>query len=741
MHEEIFYNIPNLDLTPISERPDDKPWTVSYGKLIVVNAPPYRKVYINFNLISEYKIGDEENERIAIVYAHINGAGKQKELANIWGLHYNTVNNYIAAYIREGLKGLSDQHYQPTTVRTSNKKKPAVVHETIERFSLFSEKETINETEETKETPVKSHETADHNSYFTVEDNINKTEKIQKTEESFDKTNVKECSQSNMETQRVPLETMYGGKMLYYPLVNEMYEGILKKAESVEDKESKKTFGLKQIIITLLFFVLCGITNLEKSKSLRRKEFGVLIGENTAPCCKTLRTGLNMLTVEGFPEYIMGELPRQYVKQGYVKLGIFYVDGHFIPYYGKKELHKGYCTQRRIAMTGHYQNWVNDVKGRPVFFYVNNSFVKFTDAIRNSIADAKKLMAEAGISERLIVVFDRGAFDGKFFTELDSMKIGFITWLKGKHPVMNETDLNIKLSYKNRKGEDVEYMACKDKISIKNYRNSVEAITVYDRKTKKQSTFINNLEYVGITDKSDSYKIELLDGRWAQENFFKEAKVKADIDHQTGYQFEEGDDGEDMEYEVANPEYVTLHEELQSLGRKLEISEKAMTGMMAQYQKQKHKKALEDYLSQKGNSRIIDNNREIKKNIEAKQPIISTIPARVPYNTIQENRKDILKTVRSAILLSIRASGYNIMKRFEDLAAECFKDHRELGKFVLSLLDTSAEIKTAGNSVFVKLRPLETPVYQRAAEKLIEKINEKHPVTMDGTNRRIEFGF
>lgn len=81
------------------------------------------------------------------------------------------------------------------------------------------------------------------------------------------------------------------------------------------------------------------------------------------------------------------------------------------------------------------------------------------------------------------------------------------------------------------------------------------------------------------------------------------------------------------------------------------------------------------------------------------------------------------------------------MKRLEDLAAECFKDHRELGKFVLSLLDTSAEIKTAGNFVFVKLRPLETPVYQRAAEKLIEKMNEKHPVTMDGTNRRIEFIF
>ncbi len=39
----------------------------------------------------------------------------------------------------------------------------------------------------------------------------------------------------------------------------------------------------------------------------------------------------------------------------------------------------------------------------------------------------------------------------------------------------------------------------------------------------------------------------------------------------------------------------------------------------------------------------------------------------------------------------------------------------------------------------VTLKPLETPVYQRAAKKVIDKINQMRPVTIDGTNRRIEF--
>lgn len=53
MPDDIF----NIDtqpvIIPVSERPEDKEWTVSYGKLMVINAPPKRKVFLNYNMISE----------------------------------------------------------------------------------------------------------------------------------------------------------------------------------------------------------------------------------------------------------------------------------------------------------------------------------------------------------------------------------------------------------------------------------------------------------------------------------------------------------------------------------------------------------------------------------------------------------------------------------------------------------------------------------------------------------------
>jgi len=726
MPDDIFNNDNQPVIIPISERPQDKAWTVSYGKLIVINAPPKRKVFLNYNMVSEYEIGDVENERLSIVYAYINGVAKQKELAKLWGLHYNTVNNYIAAYKKCGFSGLTNEYYDPAAVREKKQKADnSSVKEEMEYYTFPTEQdESVSET-------VDITDLSNEAGIVDTQDDTNNDEADQA-----------ECIpvKGGKDTKTGEISyTKYAGRMLYYPLINEMYHSIFKKAEKIKPAEGKKRFGLKQIIVTLLFYVLCGIASPEESKLIRRKEFGVLIGEPSAPCCKTLRNGLNMLTLESFPKYIMGELPRQYVKLGYVKLGVFYIDGHFIPYYGKQNVHKGYSTQRRIAMKGHYQNWVNDVKGRPIFFYVNNSFVKFTDAIKESLKDAKKLMEEAGISERLILVFDRGAFDGKFFKELDGMGIGFITWLKGKQTILGIDDFDLMLSYKSKKGQDVSYKAKKGHITINKYRSSVEAITIFDEATQKQSTFINNLEHVGIKNRSDSDKIELLDGRWAQENFFKEAKVKANIDHQMGYQFETDGEGEDLVYLVDNPEYIEASDNLTRLNKKLKTSEKNIAKMMKKHGKLKRKKPIDEYLAQKGNRMIIENNKALKAQIEELTKAINIIPARVPYNTLKEERKDILRTKRSSVILSIRASGYNIMKAFEDISAKCFNDHRELGKFVLSLVDTSGEVIYKKDEVLVKLKKLETPAYQRAAEKVIAQINQRNPVTLDGSGKRIVF--
>jgi len=705
-------NVPLKINRPINHMPDKQEWMLTIGtRLIIENKPPIRRIYINHIMVSEYKIGDAEAERIAIVHIWLNGIGNQVELAKIWGLHYNTINNYLAAYRNLGIKGLTDLYYQPEARRTKSEDRDNPKPDEVQQLSLF----------ENEKTSIDGQKAESTNEKDDLHTQVSDTDEIEEV-----------------------IGTQYGGHMVFHPLISEMYENILVKTSDVEQKINgaySKIFKLRQILLTLLMYVFTGISSPEMGKTICRKEFGVLIGERSSPCCKTLRKGLNMLTVDDFPEYFNRELKRQYVKLKYVELGTLYVDGHFIPYYGKKEVHKGYSTQRRIAMPGHYQNWANDKNGRPIFFYVNNSFVKFADAIRNAVVDTLALMSEAGIDEKLIVVFDRGAYDGKLFKDLDSMGVGFITWQKGGKGC-DTSLLDQTLCYTNRKGEEIKYPAHKHIISINNYRSDVEAITVMDETTGKKSTLVNNLEQVGILDRSDSYKIQALDGRWVQENFFKEAKVKEDIDHQMGYQFETDlASGEDLEYDVANPEYVLLKEEIEQLEKKFATSSRNRERILGKFETLKRKTSLEDYLQQKGNKKIIDTCYTLKVQLEEKRDCMGKLQPRIKYSLLHENRKDIFKTVRSCVLLGLRASAYNIRKRFEEMAAECFKDHRELSKFIYTLTSSQATVTITTKCCYVKLRKLETPVYQAAAEKLIQKLNSKNSQMLDGSGRLIIFQF
>ncbi len=51
-----------------------------------------------------------------------------------------------------------------------------------------------------------------------------------------------------------------------------------------------------------------------------------------------------------------------------VSLYWLYIDGHFIPYYGKERIHRGYYTQRDQMMPGQTKMFVHDGHGQVVYF-------------------------------------------------------------------------------------------------------------------------------------------------------------------------------------------------------------------------------------------------------------------------------------------------------------------------------------------------------------------------------------
>jgi hypothetical protein len=81
---------------------------------------------------------------------------------------------------------------------------------------------------------------------------------------------------------------------------------------------------------------------MEDFKKVYREEYGVLIGRSSSPSHFTLRRFLHRIRELNKSEELIEEYAFEYLKSGIARWGVLYIDGHFLPYYGKYTITKGW---------------------------------------------------------------------------------------------------------------------------------------------------------------------------------------------------------------------------------------------------------------------------------------------------------------------------------------------------------------------------------------------------------------
>jgi hypothetical protein len=81
--------------------------------------------------------------------------------------------------------------------------------------------------------------------------------------------------------------------------------------------------------------------SIEDFTNVRRKDLGVLIGEETGPTVVSLRGKITALAESVDPVAVSRELFRRYLAIEPAWEGLYYIDGHFCPYYGKEPTPRG----------------------------------------------------------------------------------------------------------------------------------------------------------------------------------------------------------------------------------------------------------------------------------------------------------------------------------------------------------------------------------------------------------------
>jgi len=473
-----------MSIISVKERDCNSNWTmVLNARVRVNNEVPYRKIYIDYILISEYIIGDGFNEALALVTIIKNDAMGVCNLAEAFGINRVTLFNYTTAYAADGLEGLRpSKNYRGKInndlinfIQKLQKCNENLSHVELNRqlAKRFSTTISRNSVKQLVTSQLMSSLKEDEDTVFqvTFEDvsrekatiiqdvSTEETSTIQEvsTEEATmiqDETTEATESKEDFETVTY---TRYGGYLIYATMIQTLFKEVFQHIDKhFSLKNAGKTWDVKNLIYTYILHFFMGINNLEQSKAINRKELGCLLGEEVSACTKTLKRNMKDLMTMDLPEKIQDFLVKAYIALGYVEIGNLYYDGHFVPYYGNKDIGKGFFTQRRLAIPDHEQYWANDSKGRPVFFISSYGFSRFPTAIIELTEKALKYMSESNVNKTLQIAFDRGGYNKALFSKLTEMSVVWSTWKVGTTKNYDKTDFKENFVVTTEK-ETVEY--------------------------------------------------------------------------------------------------------------------------------------------------------------------------------------------------------------------------------------------------------------------------------------------
>ncbi|MDL1976342.1 MAG: hypothetical protein LWX55_16540 [Deltaproteobacteria bacterium] len=184
------------------------------------------------------------------------------------------------------------------------------------------------------------------------------------------------------------------------------------------------TYDDYEVMEAILFGLNIGLPSIESHKLVNSQDMGLLLGRTSSPDETTIRLRLKQMAEFKPSESLIDHFADLFLSLGFINPEVFFIDGHFLPYYGLKVLAKGYHTVRRIIIKGNEIYVVSDLDGKPLFSITEGCDVDFRPII---IRAADKIIS-LGI-DRPILVFDRGGYGVHFFSQL-STRADFVTWAK-----------------------------------------------------------------------------------------------------------------------------------------------------------------------------------------------------------------------------------------------------------------------------------------------------------------------
>jgi len=521
----------------------------------------------------------------------------------------------------------------------------------------------------------------------------------------------------------------FAGQLMHHYFLNETgFDEIT----SVYPVNPDSVYQNQAILSTIFHGINLGVPSIEGLKLINASDMGVLIGQNRSPDKTTIRKQLSEMAELYKSDTLIDNFARVLLEQDFIDREVFFIDGHFLPYYGLKVIAKGYYTVRRMAMKGNELYVITDLQGRPLFFITESNEIDFRPIISRSV----KKLQEYGI-DRPVLVFDRGGYGIHFFKELDK-DADFFTWAKyvGDKDLNSipDSDFTVGLSFSDHKYEVAqEIRTVKESVQTAKKEGRSEPDSIELRMVVLKNVDTGKRMPIYTNNKSRPlHEIALyMLNRWGKsENVFKEMMARFNLDYHPGY------DPKELENQplVDNPDIPLIKQAVRLLKREIARYEQEIVVLEAKESKGgdiRRQKKICEY-----NDEII----KAREDIAGFENKLSELPDKVSIldllNGKPMNRCDLEKKKLYDLM---QFMAYNSREKLVEVFRTCYSDNRDVKQVLDRITASPGNIKLHGQTLFVVLDWIQNNIHREAAIKLCQKLNEKAVRMVGGLNIKLAF--
>lgn len=494
-------------------------------------------------------------------------------------------------------------------------------------------------------------------------------------------------------------ESRYAGGLLYWAIFQRFFD-VMSCCESYLGKNSL-------VIYLFAMMMIHNFISVEQLKTVYRREFGRILGLKQILSKEVLREKIHQACDLKVSLALVEEYFQRQARLGLVSLWCIYIDGHFIPYYGRQKVHSGYYTQRGQMMPGQTETFAHDGQGRIVYFELQEGHGDLKSMMRKM---SDKWSAYIGGKAPLIVA-DREAWGVEHFISLKGYR--FVTWEKYTDP--GELAAIPKEAFGEVFGVNGrEYQALEQKklYHDQGSKHSIELrrIIIWNKQSDRRVACVSQ------DDQEDTITIACaMLGRWGNsENSFKHMGDRFNMHYNPLLEVEK----ESQRQDIANPRHRELQKEIKGLKKRLSQCERDLGRLPLTYNKDGTLRI------NKKRQKLQKQQDQLKVQLVGTQKELEGCPDRIDLSQMDEEKFKEISTEGKNLWDLAQSLVWNSRKKLIDLFAGFLPNPRDLIPVIEAITRCRGWIKTTPEAVLVRLEPLEVPRFQAAQIQLCRALNQ-----------------